>query len=379
MFRLELSSARGLTESGLSLQYARPVLTPPDKTRSAGRIAVPLEDAPARPPLVPLDVWLTYQQELRRKAEVVVSNEDVIMQGIVDSDVPPTGLAASVTADYEIARDALSRVMLFDKLSTKHIDELAAAARQGAVNAGDYLFREGEDAQSFYVVLDGSLEVLRFREERQYALRHIGRGESIGIFGFFSGQRRAACARAIGDVAVLEVPASALNAVVEKDDAFRHRLFTLYKERLLEGFLGTSRLFADVDSIARGMMIARFKDKLFETGSVLLQPGEVCNLMAVLISGKLLLEQKAKSGQVSTIYELLPGQFVTVTSAFVGIPSRMKIYAEEDATVLMLSQREWSELLRDYPALRAVTSRLALHAHKVERDVFCGHTGVPGL
>lgn len=330
---------------------------------------------------MPLDVWLTYQQELRREAEAmaVVSNEDVIMQGLVDADVPPAGLASSVTADYEIARDALARVGLFDKVSSEHLDELAAAARQGAVNEGDYLFREGEDAQSFYVVLDGSLEVLRFREEREYALRHISRGESIGIFGFFSGQRRAACARAIGDVAVIEVPASALNAVVEKDEALRHRLFTLYKERLLEGFLGTSRLFSDVDSIARGMMIARFKDKLYEGGSVLLQPGEVCNLMAVVISGKLLLEQKAKSGQVSTLYELLPGQFVAVTSAFIGTPARMKIYAEQDSTVLVLSQREWSELLRDYPALRAVTGRLATYAHKVERDVYCGHTGVPGL
>lgn len=359
----------------------RPVLKLPEAIRAQSRVAVPLvDDGPARPPLVPLDVWLSYQQELRRDAEAsVVSNEDVVLQGIeADEAAGPAGLAASVTADYEIARDALSRVALFDKVSQAHIDELAAAARQGAVAEGDYLFREGEDAQSFYVVLDGSLEVLRRREEREVALRHIGRGEAIGIFGFFSGQRRAACARAIGDVAVLEVPASALSAVIEKDDQLRSRLFRLYKERLLEGFLGSSRLFSDVDSIARGMMIARFKDRFFEAGSALVQPGEVSNLMAVLISGKLHMEHK-KSGQLSTLYELLPGQFVTVTSAFNGIPSRMKIYAEEPSTVLMLTQREWSELLRDYPALRAVTGRLAMYAHKVERDVFCGHTGVPGL
>ena len=217
------------------------------------------------------------------------------------------------------------------------------------------------------------------REGDEFALRHIGRGEAIGIFGFFSGQKRAACARAIGDVAVLEVPAHALDSVVEKDEALRQRLLKLYKERLLEGFLGTSRLFSDVDSIARGMMIARFKDRFVEASSVLVQPGEVCNLMAVVVSGRLHLEQKTKSGQVSTLYELLPGQFLALTSAFQGMPSRMKVYAAEPSMVLMLTQREWSELSRDYPALRAVTARLAKHAHKLERDVYCGHTGVPGL
>ncbi|MFL5318311.1 MAG: cyclic nucleotide-binding domain-containing protein [Myxococcaceae bacterium] len=349
------------------------------KASAVGRIAIPVEEPSQRPALVPLDVWLSYQQELRQ-AELVVSDEDVLaMQGGFLSGEHAAGLGASITADHEIAREALGRVSLFANVKPEELDALAKLARQGSVNAHDYLFREGEDAQSFYVVLDGAVEVLRRGNGREVALRHIGRGEAIGLFGLYSGQKRAACVRAIGEASVLEIPSSAFNALVERDEDLRRRLFNVYKERLLEGFLGSSRLFTDVDSIARGMMIARFKERFLEGGQVLVHPGEVCNLMAVLVSGKLLLEEKSKSGQVATVYELLPGQFVALTSAFLGMPSRMKIHASEASTLLLLSQREWSELTRDYPALRSLSARLQAYANGLARDVFCGHTGVPGL
>lgn len=346
--------------------------------RNLGRIAIPIEDTAPKPSLVPLDVWLSYQHELRQ-AELQVSDEDVRAQAGAPTGEHAAGLGASVTADHEIAREALNRVAMFSKVSPEELNVLAAHARQGAVEAGDYLFREGEDALSFYIVLDGALEVLRRSEGREVALRHIGRGEAIGLFGLYSGQRRAACVRAIGDATVLEIPCAALNALVERDDDLRRRIFKMYKERLLEGFLGSSRLFTDVDSIARGMMIARFVDRHIEGGQVLVQPGEVCNLLAVIVSGKLLLEEKAKSGQTATVYELLPGQFVSLTSAFTGMPSRMKIHAAESTTILLLGQKQWAELTRDYPALRSLAARLKAYANPLTRDVYCGRTGAPGL
>jgi heme exporter protein A len=43
------------------------------------------------------------------------------------------------------------------------------------------------------------------------------------------------------------------------------------------------------------------------------------------------------------------------------------------------SQTRLAELMRDYPALRNLPSRLPQHARALDRDLFCGHTGVPGL
>ena len=161
---------------------------------------------------------------------------------------------------------------------------LATSARQGELQSGDYLFREDGFASSFFVVLDGAVEVLRRADGREVALRHLERGEPVGLFGLFSGQRRAACARAIGDAMLLEIPGEALNAVLASHDTLRQRMVGLYEARLIEGFLGTSQLFADVDSIARARLIGRFQERL-SPGENLVIPGEV-SAAPVAIAGR---------------------------------------------------------------------------------------------
>ena len=190
---------------------------------------------------------------------------------------------------------------------------------------------------------------------------------------------RAACARAIGDLVVLEIPAAALAELLASTTPMHERLHRFYQERLLEGFMGSSQLFADVDSIARARLIGRFAQKHLPANETLVRPGEVSNLLAVIISGRLMLEHPARAGQDPKTFELFPGQFLAVTSAFTGAPSRMRVFAGEDTGIALIGHKELSELMRDYPALRAMTSRLPTVARALDRDIYCGHTGVPGL
>jgi hypothetical protein len=57
----------------------------------------------------------------------------------------------------------------------------------------------------------------------------------------------------------------------------------------------------------------------------------------------------------------------------------MRIFAPDYATLSVLPHKDLNELLRDYPALRAMPARLPSVANQLDRDVFCGTTGVPGL
>jgi hypothetical protein len=45
----------------------------------------------------------------------------------------------------------------------------------------------------------------------------------------------------------------------------------------------------------------------------------------------------------------------------------------------MLSQKYLHELMIDYPALRSMPARLPTFGRQLDRAVFCGTTGVPGL
>lgn len=342
------------------------------------------------PSLIPFDVLQAYEREVestdRRELELdddrVRGADELGVEDVDETDNTGNsgvGFIAESPADPAVAIEALAQVDQFKGLPQRSLEALAEGAMQCDVCEGEYLFVEGDAADSFFVVAEGTLEILRRKDSREVALRHLSHGEAIGLFGLFSGQQRAACARAIGPAVVLQIPAARLQAVIEQDAALHDRMVGFYQERLLEGFLGSSRLFAEVDSIARARMIGRFVEKHYKPGETVMNPGELCSLIGVVTHGALVLEDRAKLGSEARQFEVTQGQFIAVTSAMSGHPGRLRIYAGETTSVVMLGHKEMTELVRDYPALKNLPRVLPAHARMLDRDVFCGHTGVPGL
>jgi hypothetical protein len=99
----------------------------------------------------------------------------------------------------------------------------------------------------------------------------------------------------------------------------------------------------------------------------------------VVTHGTLVLEERAQAGKAPNQFEVVEGQYLALTGALTGLPSRMRVHAESEASLLVLGHRELAELMRDYPALRSLPARLPQHTRQLDRDIFCGHTGVPGL
>ncbi len=140
-------------------------------------------------------------------------------------------------------------------------------------------------------------------------------------------------------------------------------------------FFETSRLFADVDSNGRARLLGSFEERRLGPGENLVTPGEVSTLLAVVVSGSLRLELRPRGADAAQQFALYPGEFVAQTSAFTGTPCRTRIFAPEEAVLMLLSHRALSDLMRDQPALRGMTQRLPGLAHAIDRDVWCGATG----
>jgi CRP-like cAMP-binding protein len=343
------------------------------------RVAVPVP-GPQRSSLIPVDVL----QDVRREQAVQVARAEttefdgepktVLM--LAEDDAPRHG---QVKADVEVALFALSQVPLFRSLPAASLEALANGARQLEVPDGEVLFSEGDEARSFFVVVDGTLEVLRNRDGREVAVRHARQDEAVGLFGLVAGRQRAATTRAIGDCTVLELDSALLQGLLNHDDALHGNLLNYYRGRLVEAFIG-STLFTDLlDSVACARLIGRFKHLDLEPGHVLLEPGEVTNLLGVVTHGRLVLEDRARPGRAPQHFVATQGQFFSVTCGLAGVPAKLKIVAPDFATLCLLTQKDLHELMVDYPALRSLPARLSTYARQLDRAVFCGTTGVPGL
>lgn len=308
--------------------------------------------------------------EVELSSELLVSAEEDVGEAL--------SLLTTAPCAEDDAVDVLSQVSLFASLSPVGFRTLAQGAQLVDVPEGELLFAEGDDAKAFYVIVDGALEIRRKNGGRGVALRHAHKGTPVGLFGLFSAAQRGASARAIGDCTVLELPAENLQGLLQEDATLNDRLWAYYRQRLIEGFVA-SACFSELDTIAKGRLIGRFQARGLDRGQTLLHPGEATNLLAVVTSGCVVLEDRTQPSSRRRV-EVGPGHFFACLTGASGLPGKLRAVALEETTVELLTHKDFFDLGRDYPALKALGARLAkCGVERPDRDVFAGPAGGGGV
>ncbi len=96
---------------------------------------------------------------------------------------------------------------LFSGLPEDELRLLAKLAGRRDYAAGESLFRQGDRAEGFYVVVKGQLKVCRLgREGREQVLHILGPGEVCGEVPVFQGGHYPATAMAVGSLSTLYIP-----------------------------------------------------------------------------------------------------------------------------------------------------------------------------
>ena len=87
-------------------------------------------------------------------------------------------------------------------------------------NAGDVIFKEGDDAKSeAFLVHEGKVEVRKNLGGKDTLLRVLGKGELLGELALFRNAPRSASAVAAEAVTLLLIPANRLEAMVRTNPA----------------------------------------------------------------------------------------------------------------------------------------------------------------
>ena len=132
---------------------------------------------------------------------------------------------------------ALAQIPIFAELPTPDIDALRQLAQRLQVAGGEWLFRQGDEADCFYAVLSGGLDLLvTTAQGHDHLVVHMGPGAIVGETSVLIGGRRSASARATDATALLRFPDAELREMVHADSlpALRimHRLAQALAYRL---------------------------------------------------------------------------------------------------------------------------------------------------
>src|SRR5688572_13853682 len=105
---------------------------------------------------------------------------------------------SSTTNAAPVQSSELRNIGLFGALSDEVLDYLCGMLTVQAPDAGDTLFREGDEARTMYVVLNGEVEVLkRSRNGVDARVAVLGPGDWFGELGVVDIKPRSATVRAL--------------------------------------------------------------------------------------------------------------------------------------------------------------------------------------
>ena len=98
--------------------------------------------------------------------------------------------------------------------------DVLADATERRLDAREWLFREGDAAESCFVLVTGRLEVVVDAADGPRVVRVLGPGAAIGELAILTGEPRSASVRALRDSKLLELDGERFAALLGRDPAF---------------------------------------------------------------------------------------------------------------------------------------------------------------
>src|SRR3954451_6250590 len=166
----------------------------------------------------------------------------------------------------EEAAQALGLVPLFHRVDAASLSVLAREAKPRHVEAGSWLFREGDAADRLFVVISGRIRIVVRRDGEARAVRELGSGAALGELALLTGSARSAGAQAVRDSQLLEIDRGSFDRLLGSDPAFGHAVAVELARQLqasggLEEPQGRARVFSVVRASA-GVDLRHFADVL---------------------------------------------------------------------------------------------------------------------
>ena len=251
---------------------------------------------------------------------------------------------------------------LFENLDQDTLHDLSMDLSWVRLEAGEALFRFGDESDSMYLLIKGFLEVATIQEDgSEKFVGEVEPGQWVGELGVFWGQGRQASTYAHGEhvVELVRLPASGFtriastnpNALAQVGEAIRRRLFRNQLAEMLPKLFGEldEETFDSIEGEAEWVQVFR--------GSVLMREGDPGDSMYILIRGRLQARIAQEDGGYIVVGEIPPGESVGEMSMFTGDPRTADVVAIRDTALVKFSKEAFDRLMEKYPrVIRQITN-----------------------
>lgn len=152
-------------------------------------------------------------------------------------------------------RELLSN--LFGEMEESSLKQIFEAGKKIELDAGEYLFKQGDSENELFVVLSGRLRAINEAKGGTVILGDIAEGEPVGEIALFTNEPRMAAVLAIRKSIVLEISKAEYHSAVAKNPEFASALTRFVINRMRRNVLEQK-----VEAIPKNIVIIQLQQDL---------------------------------------------------------------------------------------------------------------------
>ena len=127
----------------------------------------------------------------------------------------------------------ITGIALFRGLKPETVEHIATPATVVALKAHGTLFRQGDPASAFFIMIDGWTKHYRLNQSGEEAVIHVfTRGDSFAEAAALTGARFPATAEAVTDARIVRVPADHIISCIREDPGIALAMIASMSQRL---------------------------------------------------------------------------------------------------------------------------------------------------
>jgi CRP-like cAMP-binding protein len=259
-------------------------------------------------------------------------------------------------------RKELANIPLFGDLDSDSLHTLISRVRVVLLDAGQVLFRQGDAANSLYVIVAGAVVPIA-EGERRRKLAVLERGEFFGEIGVMAKQPRNATIEAIVETKLLAIDRRVLWELIAKQPSVAKSILRFLRARLIDRQIRTNPFFAAFAHAEREAVARQFRILEVKDGTRVVEQGKPADGLFVVLSGSLtrvMVEQYKELGEFGL------GDVFGGLSLLDGQASDCDVIAQGKCWLVVLGEGRFRRILAANPRLARVVRSLARGAQPAD-------------
>jgi cAMP-dependent protein kinase regulator len=339
---LELDPRHTETQGALASLYAQhPELHPRLPSSMAG--ASEQQDGPAAP--LDLDSLAVFRQALAGTLALPLGDD-------------PRDEATGIEVPRAVDVGALPASPLFSALDRAAFAAVVERLDLRWMTAGETLVKEGEPGDSMFVVVQGTVNVLRQERGAERLIALLTEGAFFGEMALLTDAPRLATVIAATDGLLFEIDRDALEQIAARHPSVEQVVEEFYQQRMLENLLRVSPLFRPFSLAQKQEIGARFLRHSLPPGTILLEQGQPGEGLCVLLRGQCKVFHRGAGGEPLPLPPLREGDVFGEISLLLDGPCTATVQTQGYCEVLELPAEDFKRLVLPNDEVRAMIRRI---------------------